>query len=79
MKSILFLNNKAKAKIKSISSCPENSLKKLMAFGVLPGNKIEVLQTSPVYLIKIGHTELAIDKDIASKIMVEPIQTKKPE
>lgn len=46
------------------------NLARLLAFGILPGTTVEVLQTFPVYVIAIGHTRLAIDKEIASMIMV---------
>lgn len=45
-------------------------LARLLAFGILPGSAIEVLQTFPVYVLAIGHTRLAIDKEIAGSILV---------
>lgn len=43
---------------------------KLLAFGILPGTGVRVLQTFPVYVLAFGHTKLAIDKDIARAITV---------
>lgn len=43
-------------------------LRKLAVFGVLPGVELEVLQVRPTYVLRIGHTELALDKDIANNI-----------
>jgi ferrous iron transport protein A len=37
----------------------------VMALGVLPGEQMEVLQTFPAYVIKVGHTQLALDKHLA--------------
>jgi hypothetical protein len=37
----------------------------------LPGTLIEILQTFPVYVLAIGHTCLAIDKEIAAAIRVD--------
>jgi len=46
-------------------------LARLLAFGILPGTAVEVLQTFPVYVVAIGHTRLAIDKEIASTVLVD--------
>lgn len=43
---------------------------RLLAFGILPGTAVEVLQTFPVYVLAVGHTILAIDKEIAASIKV---------
>lgn len=45
-------------------------LARLLAFGILPGTAIEVLQTFPVYVLAIGHTRLAVDKEIAAIIKI---------
>ena len=45
-------------------------LARLLAFGILPGVTLEILQTFPVYVLAVGHTRLAIDKEIASRIIV---------
>lgn len=45
-------------------------LARLLAFGILPGVAVEVLQTFPVYVLSLGNTRLAIDKQIAGQIMV---------
>jgi ferrous iron transport protein A len=44
---------------------------RLLAFGILPGTAVEVLQTFPVYVLAVGHTVLAIDRQIASSIYVQ--------
>lgn len=44
-------------------------LRKLAVFGVLPGVELEVLQVRPTYVLRIGHTELALDKEIAHNIL----------
>ncbi|SFL72954.1 FeoA family protein [Pelosinus propionicus] len=46
------------------------NLRKLTAFGLLPGVKIEILQTYPVYVLKIGYTQIALDYEIAKNIIV---------
>lgn len=55
---------------------PESSqLQKLMAMGILPGVLVNLIQNFPSYVFKIGETQFAVDKDIATTIylrIVEP-------
>lgn len=46
---------------------------KLMALGVLPGETVVVLQTSPAYVVKIGYTQVALDYLLAQAVEVEPV------
>lgn len=48
-------------------------LRKLMVFGILPGTQIIVLQTFPAWVLQISHTQLALDHEIADKILVSNI------
>ena len=41
----------------------------LMAYGLSPGYWVEVLQQSPVTIIQIEHTELAMERDLAHGIL----------
>ena len=45
-------------------------LRKLTAFGILPGTEIEILQIYPAYVLKIGYTQIALDYEIAKNIIV---------
>jgi DtxR family Mn-dependent transcriptional regulator len=45
-------------------------LNKLMALGMLPGTPIEVIRTFPSYVFRLGETEYAVDRDIASAVYV---------
>lgn len=45
-------------------------LQKITPFGILPGMNIEVLQTYPVYVLRIGYTEIALDYEIAKNIII---------
>ena len=58
------------AVIRSILTEDVHQLRKLMAFGILPGTKIMVLQTFPVMVLQIDYTQLAMDHEIAEKIIV---------
>lgn len=42
----------------------------LLAYGVIPGNIIRVIQQSPVTILEVDQLELALEKTIASSIKV---------
>ena len=58
------------AVIHRIETMDNKVLNKLMAFGVLPGLEVELLQKSPSNVIKIGNTTIASDDNIAKSIIV---------
>jgi DtxR family Mn-dependent transcriptional regulator len=45
-------------------------MQKLMAMGVLPGNKIVLVQAFPSYIFRVGYSEFAIDTNLAKEIFV---------
>jgi Fe2+ transport system protein FeoA len=45
---------------------------KLAALGLLPGVRVRVLQRRPVYVVRIGRTEIALDETLASRIRLHP-------
>ncbi len=45
-------------------------LQKLMAMGILPGEKITLLQRSPSYVFRVGFSQFAVDEEIAADIYV---------
>jgi len=48
----------------------DRHLHKLAAFGILPGSEVEILQVIPAYVLKIDHTQIALDYEIARNILV---------
>ena len=45
-------------------------MQKLMAMGVLPGNRIILTQAYPSYIFRVGYSEFAIDSNLAREIFV---------
>ena len=45
-------------------------MQKLMAMGVLPGNRIVLVQAFPSYIFRVGFSEFAIDTGMAREIFV---------
>lgn len=49
-------------------------MQKLMAMGVLPGNRIKLVQSFPSYIFRVGFSEFAIDAALAREIFVRKMQ-----
>lgn len=48
----------------------KGKLERLLALGVLPGQQIALIQKFPSFVFRLGETEMAVDKDLASSIHV---------
>jgi DtxR family Mn-dependent transcriptional regulator len=48
-------------------------INKLLSYGIIPGSKIVLSKKIPTFVIKIGHTNLALSKEVARDIIVNPI------
>ncbi len=48
----------------------EHAVRKILALGIIPGDRIEVLATYPAFLIEIGSAQYAIDSELAARILV---------
>lgn len=64
------LKPNAGGEIAFIQTKDSNKMHKLMAMGVLPGNRILLLQSYPSYIFRIGYSEFAIDAEMAREIFV---------
>jgi len=42
----------------------------LVALGVLPGVEVTLLQRFPAFVLRMGHTEFALDEQLARRIYV---------
>ncbi len=58
------------AQIISLETSNQTVLRKIMALGVFPGSSLRVLRCFPVFVLEIGYTRIAIDREIASNIYV---------
>lgn len=48
----------------------DKKMQKLMAMGVLPGNRIRLIQAFPSYIFRVGYSEFAIDTNMAKEIFI---------
>ncbi|UFS71329.1 metal-dependent transcriptional regulator [Geomonas sp. RF6] len=53
-----------------IQTDDSKKMQKLMAMGVLPGNRIVLVQSFPSYVFRVGYSEFAIDSAMAREIFV---------
>jgi Fe2+ transport system protein FeoA len=50
----------------------EQSLRKLLTLGILPGIQLELERRRPCFLCKVGHSRLALDERLAACVRVAP-------
>lgn len=46
-------------------------LEKLSSLGIVPGSRLRLLQRNPSYVLQIGETTVAVDRDITDEIFVK--------
>lgn len=61
------------AKVVYITSMHYPRLDRLASLGILPGAEVTLHQIKPSYIIEIGHTQIALDKNILKDIYVRKI------
>ena len=64
------LNPGQSGKVAYIYAPQPEQLQKLAAMGILPGVPLNLIQAFPSYIFQAGHTQFAVDKDIAASIYV---------
>ena len=64
------LKSNEEGEIAYIQTEDSKKMQKLMAMGVLPGNRIVLIQTFPSYIFRVGFSEFAIDSAMAREIFV---------
>jgi DtxR family transcriptional regulator, Mn-dependent transcriptional regulator len=64
------MNNRESGHIAYIQTGEARKLQKLLAMGVMPGKSITLLQRFPSYVFEVGHSQFAVDEEIASAIYV---------
>lgn len=62
-----------KAKIVFITPGSHSRLDRLSAMGVVPGSVVKLHQKRPSYVIQLGETMVAVDKDITKEIFVKKV------
>lgn len=64
------LDVKDKGEIAYLHTKDNSQMQKLMGIGMLPGMSVMLLQKFPSYVLQLGQSQFAIDKELASSIYV---------
>ena len=64
------LNPGERGEIAYLSTSDPKKMQKLMSMGVLPGNLLQLLRSFPSYIFRIGHSEFAVDQELAREIFI---------
>jgi DtxR family Mn-dependent transcriptional regulator len=64
------LKSGQEGEIAYIQTGDDKKMQKLVAMGVLPGNRISLLQSFPSYIFRVGYSEFAVDAGMAREIFV---------
>lgn len=70
VESLDHMTSGASGKVAYIALQNHPYLHKLLSLGVVPGTPIHLHQTLPSYVIELGETQLALEKDVAKHIYV---------
>jgi len=62
----------AAVRIVFITPRSKKRLEKLSALGIVPGSRLRLLQRNPSFVLEIGQTTVAVDRDITDEIYVKP-------
>ncbi len=70
--SLARLGTGCSAVVLSIDESTSHERSKLMSLGIVPGADLRLLQKFPSYVVTVGFTQLALDKETAGLIQVRP-------
>jgi Fe2+ transport system protein FeoA len=62
-----------RARVVDVSALPAAQREQLQGYGILPGCVLRVTQRTPVTVVQIEHTELAIETEVARAVCVEAV------
>jgi Fe2+ transport system protein FeoA len=68
--SLVVLKAGERARLLDLDCLSPTRRNTLTVFGLIPGTEITLLQRSPSYVIRVGETELGLDREIAEGIYV---------
>lgn len=60
-------------KITDLDTSTHDAVQKMILMGALPGKAVEVIQRFPSFLIGLGNSQFAIDRELAEQIVVVPL------
>ncbi|WP_093687485.1 FeoA family protein [Sporolituus thermophilus] len=71
--AVLCLKPGQRGRVARLQTTEEKHIHKLTAFGLFPGVEVEVEQTYPAFVLRLDNSRLAVDREIARVILVNPL------
>jgi Fe2+ transport system protein FeoA len=62
-----------RARVVDVSALPTPQREQLHGYGILPGRVLRVTQRTPVTVVQIEHSELAIETEVARAVQVDQL------
>ena len=58
-------------------NCAHSSRRNALAvYGLVPGSRVILQQKRPAFVVRVGETELALEREIAEEILVRPVRAR---
>ena len=64
------LSSGERGRVAYLRTAEHARLQKLLTLGVLPGVEVEMIQRFPSFVFRIGHSQMAVDRELAEGIYV---------
>lgn len=61
----------ASVRVVAVENASGSRPQQMQAYGLAPGRVVRVLQQEPVTVVRADHTELALEDDLARKVLIE--------
>lgn len=61
------------AEVVELTSRDPARLDRLAAYGLAPGSRLEMLQTRPALIVRVGETEISLDAEVGREVLVTAI------
>lgn len=68
------LKTKQGVRVTEIRRDPQGHWRKLIALGITPHTRLQLLQRYPTFVVQVGHTQAALDTQMAELVMVEKVE-----
>jgi Fe2+ transport system protein FeoA/rubredoxin len=59
--------------ILAIDSASASRLERLSVFGLMPGAEVTLEQRQPTFVLRVGGTELSVEREVADEILIEMV------
>lgn len=67
------LKTNSKANVSWLQTRDRSALQKMIAMGILPNSEIRLIQKFPSYVLQIGRSQFAIDRELARHVYVRQV------